>query len=158
SSSAPAATVAAVTRMAALFALGEAVAGAVSPPVATLAQGVLQAMSIARLKTLAMLVLALGLLATGAGLAAPHFLTLKPPQSESAASASSDKAKIEKTERTDLYGDPLPPGALARMGTVRFRSRDFIGQIAYSPDGKLLAAGSYRGGILLYDAATGRML
>jgi WD40 repeat protein len=44
------------------------------------------------------------------------------------------------------------------MGTLRFRSRDFIGQIVFSPDGKRVAAGCYKGGILVYDAATGRKL
>jgi WD40 repeat protein len=56
--------------------------------------------------------------------------------------------------RTDLYGDPLPAGALARMGTVRFCYS--ATSIAYSPDGKVLAAGGADNHIRLYDAATGK--
>jgi WD40 repeat protein len=54
----------------------------------------------------------------------------------------------------DLYGDPMPPGALKRLGTLRFRYAATA--IAYSPDGKLLAAGGADNQIRLFDAATGR--
>jgi WD40 repeat protein len=56
--------------------------------------------------------------------------------------------------RTDLYGDLLPPGAVARLGTVRFRYA--ATSIAYSPDGKVLAAGGADNQIRLLDAATGK--
>src|SRR5262249_10475664 len=52
----------------------------------------------------------------------------------------------------DACGDPLPPGARARLGTTRLQ-----GQAAVSPDGKVLALA--RGGrVLLCDVATGRLL
>lgn len=157
--SAPAATMAAVAKMAALFALGQAVGGGVVPPsVATRAQGILQAMTAAKLKAIAGLVMVLGLLTAGAGVTASHFLTMKSPEREKTASAPPDKPTSEKTERTDLYGDPLPPGALRRMGTVRFRANDRIGAIAFSSDGKLLAAGDIARNIILFEAATGRKL
>jgi WD40 repeat protein len=74
-----------------------------------------------------------------------------------AQSAASPHPLVEKPPRTDLCGDPLPEGAVARMGTVRFRHAGTIGGIAYSPDGKTLASCSV-GMIHLWDMATGREL
>src|SRR5262249_55689112 len=54
----------------------------------------------------------------------------------------------------DRHGDALPPGALARLGTVRFRCP--ATSVSYSPDGKLLAAGCADNQIRLLDAATGK--
>ena len=61
-------------------------------------------------------------------------------------------------ERVDLYGDRLPPGALARMGTLRFWLGVPISSIAFSPDGKNLAAASAGHGITLrvWDTSAGR--
>src|SRR5262249_22273965 len=54
--------------------------------------------------------------------------------------------------RTDRHGDPLPPGATARLGTVRFRS---VGWFRFSPDGKALAALD-RPVLRLVDVTTGK--
>ena len=63
-----------------------------------------------------------------------------------------------KPARADRYGDPLPPGALMRLGTIRFRHGDSINAAAYSPDGKTLATAGYGGTIRLWDAATGKQV
>ena len=39
----------------------------------------------------------------------------------------------------DQFGDPLPKGAIARIGTLRWNGRIIL-DLAYSPDGKRLAA------------------
>ena len=44
--------------------------------------------------------------------------------------------------RTDLYGDPLPPGAIARLGTLRDNIGEMSGDIVLSPDGKTITATS----------------
>jgi WD40 repeat protein len=54
----------------------------------------------------------------------------------------------------DHYGDPLPPGAVARLGTVRFRHQESAWRLAFSPDGKALACNSN----VVWDAATGKPL
>ena len=38
----------------------------------------------------------------------------------------------------DRYGDPLPPGAVMRLGTVKYRQDSPIYRIAYAPDGEAL--------------------
>jgi hypothetical protein len=61
-----------------------------------------------------------------------------------------------KGERTDLYGDPLPRGALARFGTVRLRGES-PQAFSFSADGKVLISGNYTG-TTFWDARTGKPL
>ena len=69
---------------------------------------------------------------------------------------------LTATGRTDLFGDPLPPGALARMGTVRFAHGDSMhGYPVLSPDRQTFATvgrhGFPHGGVVsLWDASTGK--
>jgi WD40 repeat protein len=71
-------------------------------------------------------------------------------------SRADDPAPPEAKPAVDLHGDPLPFGALARIGTVRFRYH--ATSVAWSPDGKLLAAGGADNQIRLLDAETGKEL
>jgi WD40 repeat protein len=58
--------------------------------------------------------------------------------------------------QVDVFGDPLPKGAIARLGTQRFlkysRTRDF----ALSPDGRTIAVGDEN--FTLLDAVTGQVI
>jgi WD40 repeat protein len=57
----------------------------------------------------------------------------------------------------DFYGDSLPTGAVARLGTTRFRSPDYVLHLAFSPDGKrLVTHGQTK--IALWDVETGKKL
>jgi WD40 repeat protein len=59
---------------------------------------------------------------------------------------------------TDRFGDPLPDGAIARIGTVRFRHGRPVNAIAYSPDGRTLISGCDDHLVRLWDAASGKEL
>ncbi len=74
-----------------------------------------------------------------------------------ALSAGALSAAAPPVARRDLYGDPLPAGAIARLGSVRYRhlwATD--GGLAISRDGSLLA--SYGDDIRIWERATGRPL
>src|SRR5262245_37825319 len=62
-----------------------------------------------------------------------------------------------KPGRTDLYGDPLPPGAVARLGTVRLRHLD-ASTLGFSRDGKRLISCSGWGSVRVWDAASGKLI
>lgn len=59
-------------------------------------------------------------------------------------------------ERTDRYGDPLPRGALTRLGTVRYRHGG--GGLSFLPDGRTVVSVSQNNGIALWNARTGCLL
>jgi WD40 repeat protein len=53
--------------------------------------------------------------------------------------------RAEPPARTDGRGDPLPDGALVRIGTTRFRDGNPIGAVTLAPDGKAVAVAAYDG-------------
>jgi WD40 repeat protein len=72
--------------------------------------------------------------------------------------------------RTDRYGDPLPHGVLARLGTIRLRPPAELGGAAFTPDGKIIVSwcNPVSSGFLpvqlapqavyLWDADTGKLI
>jgi WD40 repeat protein len=56
----------------------------------------------------------------------------------------------------DRYGDPLPPGAIARMGTTFFRHSGWTADAVFSPDGKALISSGGDGQVRLWSVATGK--
>jgi RNA polymerase sigma factor (sigma-70 family) len=69
--------------------------------------------------------------------------------------APADKGKEQA--RLDRLGDPLPPGAILRLGTVRLRHPWGVRGIAFSRDGKQLVSGSGHT-IYVWEAATGKQV
>ena len=98
---------------------------------------------------LAVVFSALPLLAFPQGAPAPQ----EPPPAEK--QAPKDQAPAP---RLDLYGDPLPEGAVARMGTVRFRHPAELTAIAFSPDGRKLASCGLDSAINIWDIHSGEAL
>jgi WD40 repeat protein len=68
-----------------------------------------------------------------------------------------DKAQNEKLPvRTDRLGDPLPDGAITRLGSLRLTHPWGCRCVTFSPDGKILASGSDEGEIGLWAMPGGR--
>src|SRR5439155_2021244 len=68
------------------------------------------------------------------------------------------KADDRKQPRTDRYGDPLPEGAIARLGTVRFLHAGIVRAVAFSLEGTTLASAGVDKMIRLWDVTTGKEL
>jgi WD40 repeat protein len=58
----------------------------------------------------------------------------------------------------DRYGDPLPSGAVLRLGTIRFRVEAYVSSVAVSRDSKWVAAGDSAGLVYLWEASSGRIV
>lgn len=72
------------------------------------------------------------------------------------AAPGSTSAPAVPPTRVDLYGDPLPPGAIARIGTTRLGSAPRVSTLAFASDGNLIVTGSSDGRVTLWESATGR--
>jgi WD40 repeat protein len=72
--------------------------------------------------------------------------------------AGRDQPAADPAGRVDRHGDPLPPGALLRLGTVHYRQETPIEQIVYSPDGRFAATDGDDAEVRIWDGRDGRLL
>lgn len=65
---------------------------------------------------------------------------------------------LEAAPKTDPYGDPLPDGAVSRIGTMRLLHDDSLGWADFSADGKRLVTGGMYGErrLHVWDPRTGK--
>jgi RNA polymerase sigma factor (sigma-70 family) len=117
---------------------------------ALLAGSVMQQMASVKLKVLAAVLLVVGVVAAGG----VGMQTQQPADKEPVA----EKLPQQRPgPRTDLYGDVLPEGAVARLGTLRFNHGDGLSNLLFTPDGKTII--SFGGEMLrFWDAASGKEL
>jgi WD40 repeat protein len=59
---------------------------------------------------------------------------------------------------TDAHGDPLPPNAVARIGTTRFRHAAEVASLAFSSDGKRISSSTIWFDVGVWEAHTGQEL
>src|ERR1700722_5328465 len=74
--------------------------------------------------------------------------------------AARDQAQAGASAGTarDLYGDPLPAGAVLRLGPNRLRHANSVMSVAFSPNGEILATVAARDPrIQLWEVPTGRL-
>src|SRR5262249_21895849 len=129
----PSALLSGTLQAALLLSGGHAAVTGGSSRVAALMEGAVEAMVWAKLKVGAVLV-AVGLLLGGAGLAAYQTKSAQPERQD--APKPPEGQPLEQAVRLDLHGDPLPPGAVARLGTVRWRHAGPTTFAAFLPDGQ----------------------
>jgi RNA polymerase sigma factor (sigma-70 family) len=136
--------------------------GGISTRVLALAKGGLQSMFVTKLKIAASALLAMTVFAAVSGVVAHQLLAAKPPRETSQDSPkpmNQGPNPKEEKPRVDAFGDPLPPGVIARMGTVRFKTPSRpVTAAAFSPDGKIVAVGGWNKGVCLTDTETGKRL
>lgn len=153
-------------RAAALFAARhQPTAGLVADRAPALAEGMLKAMTASRVKSLSLLLaLSTAVLATaglvGYSLIAGNIAGEPPPLAplvgkQPEANAVDGGALQGQNPRPDRHADPLPPLALAQLGTTRFRHAG-LAQFAYSADGKTLYTAGNDQTIRSFDVASGK--
>jgi WD40 repeat protein len=104
----------------------------------------------------AILAAAFGPVGRAAGNSAP------PPDSATASNQADAKAaksspmRGSKAEPVDQLGDPLPPGARLRLGTLRFQHPRGVQDMVLSPDGKSIV--TIGGSLIAWNIATGKKL
>ncbi len=166
----PASVMASTINTAHLFALGQT-GGVISAKVAALTAGVLKTMLLTKLKSASVMVLLIALVGIGGGATALHAGAVLPPRADVLPApvlaggelwsvAVSQDGKIVAAS-AGLWDKPSEAGIWA-LGTQeplkRFSEETGIASVALSPNGKLLAWGSWNGQVRVLDWAVGKQI
>ena len=145
----------AAVSVAAAFSMHET-AGA-SAEALRLAHELMGVMTMHRIKLWAAGLLALALVGTGVG-ALVRQAAWGGAFPGASAPAEGDTPAEQPSAKADLHGDPLPPGALARLGTVRWRHGARASVLVYAAGGKEVVTAGPDGLARVWNAATGKEL
>lgn len=126
---------------------------------AALAQSVLRTMLWSKLAGVMTLVLGVTFAASTTAALVYLWPVAETPEEKTPAvhAASKDAGTGKPPVRTNVPDDPLPEGAIARLGTHRFRHGGLISFTAFSPDSKRLVSQG-QDGVRVWDAANGKQL
>jgi RNA polymerase sigma factor (sigma-70 family) len=125
----------------------------VSARVAALALSAARSLTAGKLKLAALAFALVGLLGFG--------VALLPVPAASVAAGLEPRAMPQAKEPPvlkDLLGDPLPNGAVVRLGTVRWRHGGPVFFLALQPDGKTAVSAANDRFVRVWDQATGKEL
>jgi len=147
------ALMATTVRAAADYAAGSALAvGTVSAEAVALAEGAFHTMATTKMKIAAAVLLA-GLMTSGA-----RVLIQAEAAQQPVAAAADTKTPAAADAKTDVHGDPLPAGAVMRLGTLRWRHGTPVIYVAYLGDGKEVLTVAQDASIRVWEQSSGKEL
>jgi RNA polymerase sigma factor (sigma-70 family) len=128
---------------------------AVAAHVATLADAALTGLGASKLKMALLAAVTVALIGLAAG---PRLFQAAGAGAAATPAAVEIAQDKDKPARLDALGDPLPPGATARLGTIRWRHGSPAIFLFLVPDGKTVVSAANDRWIRVWDAATGKEL
>jgi RNA polymerase sigma factor (sigma-70 family) len=135
--------------------LGAAVRSVLSRPaveVASLAEGAMAGTAGAKAKAALGLLLLTGVLAAGVGALGPRPPAAGPPRAKASVPVADE---VQRPGRADRLGDPLPAGAIARIGSLHRWGAQYR-NLLYTPGGKGLALADDQGAVRILDVTSGK--
>jgi RNA polymerase sigma factor (sigma-70 family) len=128
---------------------------AATPGAAALVQEAMRSLALNKLKAIGAATLLLAVTGGGLGMLVSRPAAPREGEPQVARTAAPAEKSAPLVKGNDLYGDPLPPGAVMRLGTLRQRA---VGaRLAISADGKSLVSVRAGKGVSIWDAATGEL-
>jgi RNA polymerase sigma factor (sigma-70 family) len=148
-----------LTRAATAALTGKTLAGLASSQAVGLADSVVKGMAAAKCKGVLSLLLLLGSLFSAVAVLGEQNVGPEAPVPPKNTTPHTDAALPTAADevRRDRYGDPLPAGAVARLGSLRLFHGELVENVVLSPDSKLVVSCA-RDGARLWNAITGREL
>jgi RNA polymerase sigma factor (sigma-70 family) len=142
-----------------LFAAGKsAVAVGVTSRASALADGMLASLLRAKFRSLTAVLLAVGLLSTGAGILWHHTHPSNPSASENTPGLAATALATREEPALALANNAQATKAPDRVGVIHSHHVGRVSSVAFAPAGKLLASASEDTTIRLWDSSTGGQL